>query len=334
MSNPKPSASRNAALPELPLASMENFKFNDSPRGFKMVKHIQLISNENSSLYKIVGQEKAAMPHLIWIAEMFDPTTTDSVGRFDGLADLYDRYRPDYPRAAIDNLLGRCGLTPGRLLVDVGCGTGISSRRMASCGLEVIGIEPNAEMRRRAESVAVEPGVRPPSYREGRGEATGLPCDFADAVLAAQAFHWFPFEASLREFYRILKPGGWVALIWNERDRQDEFTRTYGQELRRHSVSTSADAPTSDCGEYLLKCDTYSQRERVEFPHSQEVNEEQLLGRSLSISFAPREPEIRQQFVRALHELFNRFQQGGKVILRYRTTIYTGRKPLVRTAAD
>src|SRR5262249_34679004 len=151
-------------------------------------------------------------------SQMFDPTTSDSVGRFDGLADLYDRYRPDYPAAAIDCLLAHCGLVSRDRLVDVGCGTGISSRRMAACGLEVIGIEPNAQMRQRAESVAMPTGVCPPTYRDGRAECTGLPVEFADAVLAAQAFHWFPFVEALQEFRRILKPGKWLALLWNERD--------------------------------------------------------------------------------------------------------------------
>src|SRR4051794_33099588 len=95
--------------------------------------------------------------------------------RFTGLAQLYAKSRPGYPDAAIDFLMDRCGLRPGSVAVDVGCGTGISTRLFAQRGLRVIGVEPNADMRRQAEAAAVLPEVPTPEYRDGRGEATGLP---------------------------------------------------------------------------------------------------------------------------------------------------------------
>jgi ubiquinone/menaquinone biosynthesis C-methylase UbiE len=258
---------------------------------------------------------------------MFDPTTTDTVGRFDGLADLYDRYRPDYPDAAIAYLLTRCQLTPACRLVDVGCGTGISSRQLAAKGLHVIGIEPNDDMRRQAEQAPVSANTIAPEYRMGKAEATGLPDAYTNAVLVAQAFHWFDVQPALREFWRILKPGGWLAIIWNERDRRDPFTKEYGQTLRQHSSSAYADAPQSDAGNHLLRCSHYTDRERVEFPHSQELDFDALLGRCLSISFAPREPQQRERLAQALRELFNRYQTAGKITMQYLNVVYTGRKP-------
>jgi ubiquinone/menaquinone biosynthesis C-methylase UbiE len=258
---------------------------------------------------------------------MFDPTVPDTVGRFDGLAGLYDRYRPDYPDAAIAYLLARCQLKPGCRLVDVGCGTGISSRRFAACGLQVTGIEPNDQMRRQAQSIAVPSGTLTPEYRTGTAEATGLPNECADAVLAAQAFHWFNVEPALCEFLRILKPGGWLALIWNERDRRDPFTKEYGQLLTQYSSSAHADEPQSNSGEQLLHSSHYTNRERVEFSHHQELDVDSLLGRTLSISFAPRDPQQRELLAQSLRELFERFQAGGKVTMRYSTVAYTGRKP-------
>jgi SAM-dependent methyltransferase len=258
---------------------------------------------------------------------MFDPTSTDSVNRFDGLADLYDRFRPDYPEAAISYLVARCRLKPGCRLVDVGCGTGISARQFTAFGLNVIGIEPNVDMRRQAEQVVVPTGGLAPDYRVGKAEATGLPEAAADVVLAAQAFHWFDAEPALQEFLRILKPGGWLALIWNERDRRDPFTREYGQILQQHSVSASADASQSDYGQHLLRCPYYTNRERVEFPHGQELDFDSLLGRCFSTSFAPREARQRQLLAKDLRELFDRSQATGKVTMRYVTVVYTGRRP-------
>ena len=237
---------------------------------------------------------------------MFDPTVTDTVGRFDGLADLYDRYRPDYPEAAVAYLLARCRLKAGCRLVDVGCGTGISSRQFAGVGLHVVGIEPNDDMRRQAEQIVVPANVIPPEYRTGRAEATGLPDACTDAVLAAQAFHWFHAEPAMLEFLRILKPGGCLALIWNERDRCDPFTREYGQILGRYSTSVCADSSQSDCGEHLLHSSHYTDRERAEFAHCQQLDFDSLLGRCFSTSFDARAAGARmldERFARVIRSL-------------------------------
>ncbi len=153
--------------------------------------------------------------------------------RFSALADCYQRFRPSYPDAAIDFIMERCALGPSSLLVDVGAGTGIASRLFAARGVPVLGVEPNAEMRRRAEAAASAPGQPVPRYCEGTGEATGLPDAVATAVLSAQAFHWCKPELALPEFVRILKPGGWAALMWYERDETDAFTAAYGDLLPR-----------------------------------------------------------------------------------------------------
>src|SRR5262249_30758882 len=145
-----------------------------------------------------------------------DANMSDSTTRFAGLATGYDRYRPDYPVAAIDFIVAHCGLAPGARFVDVGCGTGISTRLFQQRGLVGIGIEPNGDMRR----VAGEP----PAYRDGRAEATGLPDASAELLLAAHAFHWFANEDSLREFARILVPGGWAVLMWNDVLRGEGFS--------------------------------------------------------------------------------------------------------------
>ncbi len=107
----------------------------------------------------------------------------------------------------------------------------------------MIGIEPNAEMRATASATSPGPGERPVTYRDGRAESTGLPAAVADLVLAAQAFHWFEPDAALREFHRILKPDGWAALMWNERDEQDPFTAAYGAVIRTGRDTAAIEKP-------------------------------------------------------------------------------------------
>jgi SAM-dependent methyltransferase len=163
--------------------------------------------------------------------------------RFSGLEDLYAKHRPSYPADAIDFIVRLCGLNGSTTLVDVGCGTGISTRQFAERGIPVLGIEPNDDMRAKADAESSPPGTPVPVYRKGTAEATGLPDGSAAAVLAAQAFHWFDPPAALREFRRILRPGGHAVLMWNERDNADPFTADYGRVIRSRPEAAKVEGP-------------------------------------------------------------------------------------------
>ncbi len=246
--------------------------------------------------------------------------------RFTGLADAYARHRPTYPEAAVAFVLERCGLRPGSVLVDVGCGTGISSRTFAARGLRVTGIEPNADMLTEARAEPTPPGTTPPEYREGRAEATGLPDASADAVLAAQSFHWFEPTATLSEFHRILRPGGWVVLLWNTRDGHDPFTAAYNElmwsltdrgrtkQIRENSPAALGASPLFDAAEPRF------------FPNEQRLDVEGLLGRAFSASYAPKEPPRREAYAAALRDLFRANARAGTVTLRYRTEVHLARR--------
>jgi SAM-dependent methyltransferase len=244
----------------------------------------------------------------------------DPSQRFTGKADCYARCRPDYPPAAIDFITTQCRIGPGSLLVDVGCGTGISSRLFAERGLRVIGIEPNDDMRRRAES---ERAVSQVEFRSGAAEATGLPDDCADAVLAAQAFHWFDPDRALAEFHRVLKPHGGIALMWNERDESDPFTAGYGQIVGASAEAKAVEGKRLRAGAALLTHPLYTSAARTVFRHEQVLDEAGVVGRATSATYAPREPADLLQFKLDLHAVFARFQQAGVVILRYETSVYT-----------
>jgi SAM-dependent methyltransferase len=128
----------------------------------------------------------------------------DPKERFSNLVDDYVRYRPRYPAALYSMFERRLAIGAGRVVADLGCGTGILSRGLLDSGAHVIGVEPNAAMRAAAEREFF--GNPRFVSVNGSAEATGLDSESVDFIVAAQAFHWFEPRAARVEFARILKP--------------------------------------------------------------------------------------------------------------------------------
>jgi len=138
------------------------------------------------------------------------PRTHRVVRGFDRLAEAYERGRPGYPAAAVRHLGRVLHLVPGRTVVDLGSGTGKFTRALAPLGAARVAIEPTEGMRRVFARVVPEVLVL-----DGTAEEIPLPDGFADAIVCAQAFHWFRPRATLEEFARVLRPRGGVGLVWN-----------------------------------------------------------------------------------------------------------------------
>ncbi len=136
--------------------------------------------------------------------------TSGNIERFSGFASEYDDVRPQAPAAALDVLCEMVGLPSPALVVDLGAGTGLSTRLWIGRARRLIGIEPNDDMRGQAIR-ATQPGAI--EYRAGRAEATGLPDRCADIVTCVQAFHWLEPTATLTEVHRLLRPGGVFAAL-------------------------------------------------------------------------------------------------------------------------
>ena len=245
----------------------------------------------------------------------------DPKKRFSNRASYYAKYRPRYPEAILTFMEDELGLSEASIIADVGSGTGILSELFLKHGNPVFGVEPNMEMRNIAEALLSQY----PSFksRDGTAEATTLAAASIDFVTAAQAFHWFDRLKTHAEFLRILKPHGWVLLIWNTRKNSPGFMEAYERLVseyanRAHSRRTAKDkvgdqALSTFLGEYKVK--TFSNNQILDF--------EGLAGRLLSSSYVPLHGEARyDSMMGGLRKLFDSYQEGGIVGLEYETETY------------
>ena len=137
---------------------------------------------------------------------------------FDDAAEAYDRSRPSYPPEALDWFVERLRLRPGARVADLAAGTGIFTQLLEPLGARLVAAEPvagmRAQLRRRVPTV---PTVAAPA------EAMPFASASLDAVTVAQAFHWFDVAAATAELRRVLRVGGRLGLLWNARDRREEW---------------------------------------------------------------------------------------------------------------
>ena len=249
--------------------------------------------------------------------------STNATSRFSDRVENYVRYRPGYPLDVIETLESECGLTPADVVADIASGTGIWTRMLLDQGNAVFGVEPNPEMREAGEHLlAVFPNF---TSVGGAAEATTLPDHSVDFVTAAQAAHWFRRELARREFTRILKRGGWLVLLWNERRTEstlflrayEDLLLTYGTDYRevRHENTTSAVHEFFDPAQF---------QERV-FSTRQEFDYAGLEGRLLSSSYTPglNHPNYFAMLLE-LRRIFDAHQAGGRVAFEYNTRLYFG----------
>jgi SAM-dependent methyltransferase len=252
---------------------------------------------------------------------------TDPTKRFTGLAEIYSAARPSYPDSAIDHIFKMCSLTDESKVADIGCGTGISTRLLAARNVNVVGVEPNDDMRQQAEH-KIENGesasrkLRKLSYRKGDDENTDLPSGSVQLVLAAQAFHWFRPQPAIAEFCRILSRPGWIALMWNERDSADALTREYGDLLLSFPETKNVEMNRGKAGIPLLESDQVSDASVSYFKNFQQLDLNGLCQRAFSSSYAPKESPGKDVLQAGLEKIFERYQSGGTIILRYETSVY------------
>lgn len=231
---------------------------------------------------------------------------------FGAVADAYDRGRPTYPRDAVEWLVGRQPTT----VLELGAGTGKLTGGLVELGHDVHATDPDEAM------LAVLrrdlPDVR---TTVGGAEEIAAPDASYDVVVSAQAFHWFDLDRALPEIARVLKPGGRLALVWNERDERIPWVRRLGRLIGTRDHDVDPTDPVSTCGHFGFV-------EDATFKHWQGIDRESILDLVRSRSHvAVMDEETRDATlaeVRAFYDDYGRGMDGMQlpyVVRCFRATV-------------
>ncbi|MCO6451607.1 MAG: class I SAM-dependent methyltransferase [Caldilineales bacterium] len=247
----------------------------------------------------------------------------DTVSRFSSKAATYAAHRWDYDPRAFDEIVQTVGLTPESVVADIGAGPGNVSRRLLGRVGRVYAVEPNAEMRRAA---ALSLGDRPNLVIiSASAEATTLPDQSIDLITVGRAIHWFDPEPTRREFRRIMHPGGWLAILKEDRSGcaiEEEARTLHVEELGWRTQDSKANLDVPPLESYFDDggCQT--------FRFSREITEtfEQFLDRQTAYSPAPdADHPLRPAFDAHALALFDRYAEEGHIHLNIVTLLHLGR---------
>ncbi len=233
----------------------------------------------------------------------------------------YQRGRPGYPAEAIEWALREVGVGRGAAVVELGAGTGKLTSELVARGLQVIAVEPVAHM-------AAELSVRLPEIQVLRAsaDATSLPNGWAEAVLAAQSFHWFATREAVQEIRRVLRPRGWLVLLWNRRDQGHPVWQAVTELIE----PLRGDEPTHEGDRWrsaLSAGSGFGELTHHRFTHRVAASREGLEDRVLSISYvACRPPEVQRRIRAELQSIWSSRLSGlEEVRLPYHTDVFLAR---------
>jgi ubiquinone/menaquinone biosynthesis C-methylase UbiE len=246
---------------------------------------------------------------------------SNTITRFSNRVSNYVKYRPRYPSEVLELFERKMGLTRGSVLADIGSGTGLSAKIFVENGNTVYGVEPNEAMREAAEEYLRSY----PNFisHDGTAEDTRLPDSAVNFVTAAQAFHWFDPERTRSEFRRILKPGGYVVLIWNERQLDTtEFLREYEKLLMKYADDYKQ-VRHENIDQTRLGAFFEGNYESETFSNEQVFDFHGLRGRLLSSSYMPAEDDARFPALESeLKCMFANHSENDRIKILYDTNIY------------
>ncbi|HAM72080.1 MAG TPA: SAM-dependent methyltransferase [Verrucomicrobiales bacterium] len=257
-------------------------------------------------------------------------TATLRQGDFSALAEDYAKHRPDYSTTVLRALMAYVGAegTPGFQVADVGAGTGLWTRMLAGEGLEVRAVEPCDPMR---EQGRIYTRGLPVEWSRGSGEATGLASGSADWITMASSFHWVRQPDGMAEFHRVLRPRGYLTVLWNPRDidasplHREIESRLHELVPGLRRVSSGHEKNARDWSTELLGSGHFEDVVFFEARHQIAMSHERYIGawRSVNDIQAQAGPERFEAFLEAVAEVIAPLPE---VIVPYKTRAWTARR--------
>ena len=246
-----------------------------------------------------------------------------NTNKFDSKGNVYSKARPSYPDALFSYLISERVINKNTVAADVGSGTGIFTVALSKFANSVFAVEPNNDMRVKAEEKFKT--IANITSINATAENTSLPDCSVDLITVAQAFHWFDREQFKNECKRILKPNGKVVLVWNDRDNDSEIIKDNFEVNKKYCENFKGSSNGIDFSKEAFSNFFNGEFELVEFCNNFIYTREDFIARNLSSSYAPKENDlIYNDYIKAVEEVFEKYQTNGTVKYPYITRCYFG----------
>lgn len=205
------------------------------------------------------------------------PRLHSSVRAYEQVATAYEQGRPSYPQAVLERIIERSRVAHGSRVLDLAAGTGKWTRQLLTTGADIHAVEPVEAFRERLRELPI-------TVHPGTAEAIPLEDGAVELVTVASAFHWFDAQRALAEIARVLRPGGTLAILWNERDQRDPIQRSLTEllEPRRRNEPRQSDETWRAS---FATTTSFTPLEQEDFLHLHAFTADLLVDRVNSISF-------------------------------------------------
>ena len=247
----------------------------------------------------------------------------DYTQRFTGRAEAYSSYRPTYPKQFLDILNKEANFDSTKIVADIGSGTGILSKLFLENGNRVFSVEPNDDMRSVAGSNLGH--FQRFASIKGTAENTTLEDRSVDLISVGQALHWFDSKRSWKEFSRIIKRGGYLCILYNDRKTDDAsgIMQRYEEIIDKHARNKPNLERVED--DILSKFFSGWSFKKFSISNEQVLDFEGLVGRVCSASYMPQQNQQGfSEVKRELKDMFSKYQKDNKIMLSYETNIFLG----------
>lgn len=244
----------------------------------------------------------------------------NSIKRFSKRAEYYYKYRPTYPLVIADFIISELKLSSDSILADIGCGTGIFSSLFKNKVKIIYGIEPNTEMLKLAKkNLSTQKNFKP---IKATYDNTTLKNSSINAIVCAQAFHWFNINKAKKEFIRITDNNHYCTLIWNIRNTNNPFFAEYENILYSNIKNYSKRAHNKNYDK--ISKSLFKTYKKEIFDNFLYYDFDSVCGLLKSSSYFPLKGNSYNKILEEMQNLFNKYSINNIIKLHYKTIVYLG----------